>query len=148
MGTTRGYQRRARFGALARIGRGQVGPGWVAARAGQLQDPPEEVGGLDPAGPAGPGDPAAVDGDVGPGGGVGCPLDAAQLDAAAAGPAVAIPGHAPHLDAAGAGREDPAGGDVLLLGRPQQPDRLLLGEDQLHGALRRSETNPTAIGWP
>src|SRR5215218_4000789 len=116
---------------LERIGHGQVGPGGVAVQAGQLQDALEEVSGLDPAGPAGPGHPAAVDGDVGPGGGVGRPLDAAQLDAAAAGPAVAVPGLAPHLDTGGAGREDPAGGDV-----------------QLHGALRRSGTDPTAIGWP
>ena len=68
MGTTRGYQRRAQFGVLAGIGRGQVGPGGIAVEAGQLEDALEEVGGLDPAGPAGPGDPAAVDGDVGSGG--------------------------------------------------------------------------------
>src|SRR5215218_9053870 len=109
LGTTRGYQRRARSGVLAGIRPGQVGADGVAGQAGQVQDPPEQVAGLDPAGPAGPGDQAAVDGDVGPGGGVGRPLHAAQLDAAAAGPALAIPGLAPHLDPAGAGREDPAG---------------------------------------
>ena len=38
---------------------------------------------------------------------------------------------------AGAGREDPAGGHVLLLGK-----------DQLHGALQGWGTDSTAIGWP
>jgi len=107
MGTTRGYQRHAQFGALAWIGRGQVGPGWVAAQAGQLQDPPEKVGGLDPAGPAGPGDPAAVDGDVGPGG------------------ALAVHSTLPSW--------------TLLPLVPPSP---------FHGALRRSGTDPPAIGWP
>jgi hypothetical protein len=108
----------------------------VGCEAGQVEDPPEQVGFAHAVGPAGPGDPAAVDGDVGPGGGVGRPLHAAQQLAAAAGPALAVPGLAPHLDPAGPGREHPAGGHVLLLGRPQQPDGLLLGEDQLHGSLQ------------
>src|SRR5918994_6323238 len=133
---------------LAGFGRGQVGPGRGVGQAGQVEDPLEQVGGLDPAGPAGPGDPAAVDGDVGPGGGVGRPLDAAQLDAAAAGAAVAVPGLAPDLDAAGSGREDAPGGHVLLLGRPQQLDGLLLGEDQLHGALQGSGTDPLPSDGP
>src|SRR5215218_7101935 len=131
-----GYQRHARYGVLAGIGRGQAGVEPVAGDAGQVEDSPEQVGLADAAGLAGPGDAAAVDGDVGPGGSVGRPLDAAQQDAAAAGAAVAVPGLAPHLDPAGAGRVHPAGGHVLLLGRPQQPDGLLLGEDQLHGSLQ------------
>src|SRR5215213_3584817 len=66
-GTRReGYQRHARSGALARIGRGQVAAQAVAGEAGQVEDPPEQIGLADAAGPSGPGDPAAVDGDVGP----------------------------------------------------------------------------------
>src|SRR4029450_10772301 len=42
----------------------------------------------------------------------------------------------------------PAGGHVLLLGRPQQPAGLLVGQDQLHGSLLGSGTDSRAIGWP